>query len=343
MKLAKFALKEWWDEFPVWFFYYNVVMITFSNIAYTPAPRYDFLVTFIFPYSLFLLYYWARIKSDAGIAPEKRKSIFVKFFAATFSLIILAAVIARKIELAPDWAAHLDKFKWSYEITNIAITCVIGLHCFKKRGWKGFLVFFVAAALYGLVLESTGITMGYFFEDNYHLYFPYISAPLVTIFGWSTVFYPSIVFLDRFKEVIPRLRNGGIFVLSVSVAIIAVMFDLQIDPFATEMGLWKWSDLYTPENSLYWFGVPMINFVSWFSAVFTFGVFYHFVIIKRSQWNGLKQAGLLMVLIPVMMVFMSLVEFPLLAITEGIKGPSFKIYEKYIEDGMPLWREPKRE
>ncbi|GAB4301265.1 MAG: hypothetical protein Kow0090_16800 [Myxococcota bacterium] len=342
MEITKRFSSEIWRNLPAWFIYYNAVLLNYCNIAFLKEPRYDFVITFIFPYSLFLLYYYARLRNDEEIQEGLKRRYFFILTAATFSAIALTTIFSKPVKLGADWASHFDSFIWGYEASNVLFTALIAAHCFKFRGAKAFLIFYGAAFLYGMVLESGGITMGYFREDHFHFYLPLFSAPVATMFGWSTVFYPCVFLLDGVRKGLSVIGERSFVWQGVFVAAIAVMFDLQIDPFATAMGVWRWNPLFTTENTYYLFDVPIINYISWFSAVFSFGAVYYLWEFKMSHWVEFRRSLAMLASLPLILVCATIIEFTALGVIEGFNGPSWVILEDYYHSGMPLARAPKK-
>jgi len=118
------------------------------------------------------------------------------------------------------------------------------------------------------------------------------------------------------------------------------LFDSLIDPFATDFGLWTWNRAYNHQNSFYWFGVPLANFVSWFTAVFTFGAAYYYFELKKTGWEQMKRNAAMLCSLPLVLLAAGIIEFSSLGLIEGFHGPSWTILKQYVRDGMPLTRPP---
>lgn len=343
MNRANIVVKEIWASLPVWFIFYITVYTVFGYISLLKVPRPDYGVTFVFPYALFLLYYYARFSADEDL---DRRTIIRKYLVVagiTSALLAAAAAASRPLRFGPDWASHFNASVWGYEFSNILWTLLLAVHCYLFQGWKKFLLFFGVAFVYGIILESSGVTMGFFSEDHYHLYFPGLSAPVATMFGWSTVFYPCVFLLDGLRKGIAPIGRRSFIWQGLLVALIAVSFDALIDPFATDFGLWVWNGAYHRGNSFYWFGVPLVNFVSWFTAVFTFGVVYYYFELNKTLWGGLKKTAAMLCSLPLVLIVAGILEFGSLGMIEGFNGPSWRILAEYIKEGMPLSRPPRTE
>ncbi len=342
MNRIKLIINEVWENLPVWFIFYITAYTVFGYIALLKHPRPDYAVTFLFPYGLFLLYYYARLKADDNI--DARSKVRNNLIIAGITSVILAVAIiaARPVRLGPDWPSHFNWAVCYYEGANILWTLLIAVHCFAFQGWKKFLLFFGVAFLYGMILESSGVTMGFFSEDYYHLYLPGFSAPVATMFGWSTVFYPCVFLLEGLRRGIALIGRRSFIWQGLFVALVAVLFDAIIDPFATDFGLWTWNRAYNRQNSLYWFGVPLVNFVSWFTAVSTFGVAYYYFELRKSGWDQIKKTVAMLCSLPVILLAAGIIEFSSLGLIEGFNGPSWSILKQYISDGLPLTRPPQK-
>ncbi|HOD13179.1 MAG TPA: carotenoid biosynthesis protein [Spirochaetota bacterium] len=339
MKRLKNIFREIWESLPAWFMFYITAWTLYNYIACLPEPRYDYAVTFIPPYAVFLVYYWSRVRS----APEKVSvGAFLAVSGATSIVLAFTIALGSPIRLGSDWPSHADTLITWYEISNIAWTFLLAGHCFAFGGWRRLALFFGVAFLYGMVLESSGVTMGYFSEDHYHLYLPGFSAPVATMFGWSTVFYPCVYILDGIRRGFKQVGALSFAWQGLFVAIIALCFDAVIDPFATAFGLWKWNGAYLPESGMFLFGVPLLNFISWFSAVFSFGIVFYYFELKKPAWSGAKRAAVMLASLPLVLAVAAVLEFGSLAAIEGLNGPSWTILKDYFKAGMPMTREPRR-
>src|SRR5205814_6081264 len=90
-------------------------------------------------------------------------------------------------------------------------------------------------------------------------------APLATVAGWSFVLYMSVFVAWRIRARSPLVRRSS-FISALIAASIALAFDLALDPTATALGSWSWN----PILPIGFGGVPVMNYVAWFSVVFAF-------------------------------------------------------------------------
>lgn len=206
-----------------------------------------------------------------------------------------------------------------YETWNILWTIALFVHCLYFRGKKGAMKFFLAALLYGFCLESGGFAMNFFFENDYNLYLPMFKAPIATMSGWAMVFYTSVHAFEMIEHRFPRLKRINPIVIGLIISTIALFRDLNVDPVATNLGLWTWHELLPA----WYLGVPLINFTSWLAAVWVFGTGY--TIITRKVKSENKQIVLLLVMIPVFLIISSIVNFNIAGIIEGYDGPAHQL------------------
>lgn len=206
-----------------------------------------------------------------------------------------------------------------YETWNILWTIALFTHCFYFRGIKGALKFFLAALLYGFCLESGGFARDFFYENDYNLYLPMFTAPIATMSGWAMVFYTSVHVYEMIEHRFTKLKSINPIVIGLIISLIALFRDLNVDPVATNLGLWTWHELLPA----WYLGVPLINFTSWLAAVWVFGTGY--TIITRKVKSEIKQIILLLVMIPVFLGVSSVVNFSIAGLIEGFNGPAHQL------------------
>lgn len=177
-----------------------------------------------------------------------------------------------------------------WEAFNLALWVIMLIYSIKTLGKWTTIKIFLIGMIYGLVLENGGPMSvpalgfeGYFWENNYKLYlfefFGYgiriSSVPMATHLGWSNVFLICYLFYEQIARAFPKIREGlkatliGGLIMTTS----GLLLDLQLDPIATRFRWWVWNTDLLPV----WFGVPLINYVAWFWAVFTFGAGWVYV------------------------------------------------------------------
>ena len=203
--------------------------------------------------------------------------------------------------------------------------CVLWLialvaHCWYWRGRNGLIKFFVATLIYGFLLESSGVAGDYFRENDYNYYLPMLAAPVATMAGWPVVFYTSVSIYEVIERRWQKLKTTNVLIIGLIISLIALFWDLNIDPVATNVGFWTWHELLSG-----WFlGVPLLNFTSWLTAVFAYGVAYTFIN-RRDDWNERKKIIAMFVMIPLVIIAGYLLNYILIGMFEGINGATWKI------------------
>lgn len=243
-----------WADVPLINFAVYAVCIAHAEVANLDPPRPDLLFTFVFPLMVPVVVYalrWPR-------ANRLQRGVAIGVVLGTLLLVGLSHFVAA---YTPIGKGQLRSF---YEVGAIANTLLLGVHAWT-RGRAMLALFFGPAALYGLILENGGILAGFFSEMEYRLYLGPLPAPIATMSGWITVLYLAIQIAWEVRAAVPAIRRspfGSALVATTAV----LLLDLQIDPIATEIGLWRW-DARLAAGPM---GVPLLNFVAWGCAVFPF-------------------------------------------------------------------------
>ena len=127
------------------------------------------------------------------------------------------------------------------------------------------------------------------------------------------------------RKRIPAINRWPAGLSSAVVSVTACFLDAQIDPYATEMGFWEWNSLYTQENSFHWFGVPLVNYVGWFSVIFSLSFFY-FLFEGRKKPEGPHHRTIwLTLLAPAICLQAWIITILVSGILEGFSGPTWLI------------------
>ncbi|MGH7676927.1 MAG: carotenoid biosynthesis protein [Gemmatimonadaceae bacterium] len=299
-------------SFPVWVNVWLGISHVYTALTFFDPGRISAVATLVFPLAWAACFYYAR---------RRQTSLDV--------LVILSATAPAFAFLA--WLPLLLAWdpgnpageRMAYELLVIAAAVVLAVHCRRTRGWAGVVVFFGAAGLYGLLLESSGITLGYFTEPGYYLYVPWTSTPVAAVAGWCTIYYPSVFIAESLGEAAPAPRRRAL-VMALLTAVIALCSDLHFDPVATALGFWVWNERLTAA----FLGVPLVNFTSWLTAVFGFAVVY-FVILGR-EWSVRVRTLALVLAVPLMQALAGVMNVALIAALEGMDGPSLAILRSWV-------------
>lgn len=209
------------------------------------------------------------------------------------------------------------------EAGTYVVYVLLALHCWLTRGRAATGLFFGVATLYGFMLESVGVSLGFFSERGYDQYLPILAAPLVTMLGWSNVFYPCAVMAETVRRRWPGLARGA-WSQALLVTALGLALDLHLDPVATRLGFWRWNPLLRPV----FLGVPAVNFVAWFYAVLGFGLVYY--LIERRRWRPARKLLALPPALGLALVAEGGFMLATMAALEGMRGPSLTIVRAYL-------------
>ena len=320
-----FPVREVIAHLPAWFFIYNawyLAAMAMEDLPGGPRPRLTLTagLTLLPP----LAFYAARTFRRDDL---RRKWTFY----ATLCTLCLGGVAVAILTSRWSLKSH-GEIVWAHEIHTWPWVAALMAHCALTRGRRELVRFFGIGLLYAILLESGGITNGFFSEEGYALYLPRFLeealdmrfAPVTTILGWTTVFYPTIYLVEEL------FRRGGAALtgvrsavaMGVTASVFGVMIDLQVDPLATEVGLWYWNDLLAEGPHL--LGVPVLNFVSWFFAVAPFAAAYFFIT-ARPGWTDRRRDLVLLAAVPVSLGISSVFVFSTMGLIEGLDGPTWRI------------------
>lgn len=231
-------------------------------------------------------------------------------------------------------------FKMSFEWTCVGLFLICLLHSFKTYGKERTIREFSAGFILSAGCETLGVLSGAYVYPGFSIYLYQI--PLVNPLSWVALVY---LVMHISNTLIPAKRSSNSLWLFLLLAILdssmALAVDLMMDPLATVYNWWIWVDpseasvvngtvdaynftnlthLETPVNWLkdfysshfsvvryptHLFGIPLINFISWFVFVLVFS--FQFRLIENTpKLIGYKKTLWLLILV--------LVEIPLLGI-----------------------------
>ncbi|MGD0821235.1 MAG: carotenoid biosynthesis protein [Desulfomonilia bacterium] len=206
-------------------------------------------------------------------------------------VVALAGMYAITMSLRTTAPLPMDTHRLLYETSAIFEFIIIALHARTwLKGW-GWLWVFGFTLFFGMILENGGIMMGFFREEGYLLYLPGLPAPIATMIGWVNILYCGFFSVEKLlPEMRPMLR--GLVCTG-----IALSMDIPFDPVATRLSWWVWNDALTMSI----WGVPIVNYVAWFWALFPYAWCYYWVRLDDDLAEG-KKFALLSALIPPILV-----------------------------------------
>jgi len=336
---------EIWQRLPVWFLYIQAVGLLHYIRANLPDALFEevgypeslFALTTVFPMAWVFAYYFIRI----------RRSQTVNRSAALAGLVFLTVAVPVIIYLAyfrlPKTYLTKDQLRAIFEWSQFFWIAVFMLHAYFVGGRSRFATFWGVCLLYGIVLENTGIIMGYFSESEFTFYLWRLPAPICTMLGWCIVFYCATQIAEYIRDLFPRW-NPSVLAMALLTTAIALSLDAQIDPLASLSGIWwKWHDLYySAQYAKYSFylGVPIINYVAWFSAFLPFSYAY-FWAYSQPHWNARERNWQLFLRGHIILIVAGVINFSLMAMIEGgFSGPTYQILDEFVSRVMPyhvLW------
>lgn len=162
------------------------------------------------------------------------------------------------------------------------------LHAGATKGWKKALVFSSLSFVISWIVEFVGCNYGWWFGD-----YEYTSAlgimvgnvPILVVFAWETIIYPSHLLADSF---IAKKPSGsgmawlGMGVAALATAMVTTTWDMMTDPVAVTLKWWKWdfggSFLKDIDG-----GIPFSNYWGWVGAVFIISFLYRLMFDRASE------------------------------------------------------------
>ena len=308
-------MKDLWINYPVW--YYIITSFFFEFYAKTNLTTKEYsTAAFIFPLSFFVLYVM-KVGRD-------RNDKYYPLITTTLVIVIWGMID----KLVPPLNFTENTLKWIYEISNFILWSLLVVHAYFRYGKRESIEFFVITLIYGFLLESNGVEMKFFLENDYHIYLPVLKAPLVTMIGWSGVFYTSYFMFEKIKETeLPLFKTviGG----ALTITLTALFWDMSLDPVASNphIKFWVWNKLLASQPAF--MRVPILNFVSWFWAVFVYALI--FFIYKKKNYPEKKGYISLSIWALIALFLAGAGTFITMGIMEGFSGPSWKILLTYFK------------
>lgn len=324
-------VREYREHLPIWFVYLSGIGLLHAALANFPQdgfdalgiPRWHFVPTLILPWIWFVAYFVLRIRSSPRI--ESPWKAYAGLFALT--VIVPAAIVTG---YRPYPLSH-DQLTLLFEATQFLWVALFVGQILLARGWRSLVTYFGVTFIYGLLLENSGIVMRFFYEPSFRLYLGPLPAPLVTMLGWSLVFYIMVAVTDRIAEYVPWLKRG-VWRRAWAATLMALCMDGQLDPLASMSGVfWRWNEILPPA----FLGVPAINFAAWFGAFLPYAYFL-FKIRERKELSENERNWELFLRVPLATLLAGMLCFGVMAVIEGgFDGPSFAILRAFGQKLVP--------
>ncbi len=325
------VLKELWFLLPLWIFTLNAISIYDGMINCSSVSQNSLSWIVIFPLIAAISSFISRCLRNVE-GKDKWENIYHLAF---FLFVILILLILSTIGIAKDYNDQ-DLHFW-FEISTCLSFLLYTIHSLKYEGFDKTVTLFGVGFIYGLILENSGVILGFFKEENFHVYIPFLPAPFFTALGWCNVFYSCrflvLPFLAEGKEVaVYRIQKKGWeklhthFRFAFLLTLFALLLDLQLDPYATHHKLWVWNSILSD----FFGGVPLINFTAWISAIFPFSLIFYLLELRKKLQGSLISLNLFMAL-PMIIFFALMGVLAGTLLLEGIDSASLKIFMESIE------------
>jgi bisanhydrobacterioruberin hydratase len=132
---------------------------------------------------------------------------------------------------------------------------------------KNWIFYLIAIYIAGFAVEAIGVNTGFpFGEYNYgkNLGPKILGTPLMIGLNWAMLIYCS--------SAIAILHPNNIVQAGVA-ATFMLLYDLNLEPSAIELGLWNWQNV----------SIPIQNYVSWFVIAFVMHYFLYWFLGKPEN------------------------------------------------------------
>lgn len=320
---------EFREHLPIWFVYLEGIGLLHATLANFPSdgfdrlglPRERFVPTAALPLAWFAAYFTLRIR---------RSEAFRASWKAWLSLAIAAALVPILILYGyrPFPLTHAQ-LSVVFEISQFTWAALFVAQAATTRGWSAVARFFGVTLLYGVLLENTGIVMGFFREPGFRLRLDPLPAPVCTMLGWSVVFYAVVGLVEQLARWMPWLSKGVARRAFLATAA-ALSLDAQLDPMASMSGVfWHWNET-LPAGFL---GVPIVNFAAWFGAFLPWS--WCLFRVQDAEGEGAGGNRTLLLCIPFAAAVGGSLCFEVMALVEGVRGPSLQILFDFVFRFLP--------
>lgn len=214
----------------------------------------------------------------SSFTPRSKKLIIL-----VFAIFIIGSLLIYAFPTPEPDNPHEVK-KDNYKILHLfeigAITALVLSIFHAMKHWKRqeVFIFFVSCFLYALLFEDMNITLTSDYSYNKEAWLVFHETMLAIIFGWCGIAYAVVITIEKN----PTINSWNPIEKGIIAGLLALTIDLGIDATAYAYGLWFWTEGF-------FFGVPIVNFVGWFGAVFWFVSSTEYLRKKGKEWNINKQ------------------------------------------------------
>jgi hypothetical protein len=141
-----------------------------------------------------------------------------------------------------------------YTLTNAVLFVLALAHGLLTWPPGDVAALFVGGAAIAFVLEVLGVAWGLF---DHEMTPQLLDVPLVVVVAW-----PAVVYLT-YRAALVVLPAGA--PAAVAAGVLATVLDVATELDAVEAGVWTYPE--HPISGVRWRGIPLWNFVAWFTIV----------------------------------------------------------------------------
>ena len=167
---------------------------------------------------------------------------------------------------------------------SLIVATLSVVHSLRTRGLRSTLLFATSGIPIPILGELVAVNV---LKVLRHHARPQVGGvPLAIALGWHNVGYGTLVVIESIAHATDPHEAQRSRALAPAVALVATSFDLLLDPFGLDLGLWEWSDdspyaseVEGPNKKR---GVPLLNFAGWIALVTSVTLAYQRLEIGRS-------------------------------------------------------------
>ncbi len=173
----------------------------------------------------------------------------------------------------------LGFFTETMKILASPIIIVISVLCFWEslefqNSKSKFINWSILVVTLSFLVEFVGVKSGLIFGayDYGEILQPQISnVPIAIGFAWLLMLLSSVAIWQKLNE---KLKIKNIFLISIFVSVLMVIFDFFMEPAAIKLNYWTWEAV----------SVPFQNYLAWFLISYFFLILgFYFKIFEKEQ------------------------------------------------------------
>jgi uncharacterized membrane protein len=167
---------------------------------------------------------------------------------------------------------------------SLIVATLSVVHSLRTRGLRSTLLFAASGNAIPILGELLAVKV---LKVLRHHARPQVGGvPLAIVLGWYNVGYGTLAVIENITHATDPHEVYKSRALAPAVALAATSFDLLLDPFGLDLGLWEWSgdspyasEVEGPNKKR---GVPLLNFAGWIALVTSVTLAYQRLEIGRS-------------------------------------------------------------